>query len=158
MKSNHFLLMLLLSNSAMAMDIYPQVSANILEIKSAGEQVKSGDLIVKLDARQANLKLERLQVIQQTKQQDFDDAQLELNQTKELYDRMVASHRDVNIAQLAFDEKKRALDAHILTVQIQAIELEKYIITSPISGTIKATPNLRNSTNHFSPKPLLIIE
>jgi thiazole synthase len=37
------------------------------------------------------------------KQQDFDDKKLELQQTKELYERLVSSHRDLEIAQLAFD-------------------------------------------------------
>ena len=159
MKFNHSLLTgLLLTNSVIALDIYPQVSANIIEIKSVGKNVKTGDVVVILDSRQAKLKLAHLQVIQQTKQQAFDDAELELNQTKELYDRMVASHRDVHIAQTIFNEKKRELNAHNLTIQIQQIELEKYTITSPISGTIKTIPNVRNATNHFSPKPLIIIE
>ncbi|CAC9594505.1 hypothetical protein [uncultured Gammaproteobacteria bacterium] len=159
MKFNHYLTAgIFLSSTVLALDIYPQVSANIIEIKAVGKAVKPGDILVKLDNRQATLKLQHLQVIQKIKQQAFDDAEREFNQTQELYDRMVASHRDVDIAKITFDEKKRELDAHNLTIQIQKIELEKYRITSPISGTIKTIPNSRNATNHFSPKPLLIIE
>jgi hypothetical protein len=40
---------------------------------------------------------------QSIKQQDFDDKKLELQQTKALYERLVNSHRDLEIAQLAFD-------------------------------------------------------
>jgi hypothetical protein len=47
--------------------------------------------------------------LQSIKQQDFDDKKLELQQTKELYERLVSSHRDLEIAQLAFDATKREL-------------------------------------------------
>jgi hypothetical protein len=38
------------------------------------------------------------------------------------------------------------------------IELEKYTITSPISGVIKNLPNQRNVVNINAPKVLMIIE
>lgn len=159
MKFNkNLILSLLLCTSASALDIYPQVSGKILNIETVGKQVNIGDEIVKIDDRQAKLKLQLLQVIGKTKQQAFDDAQLNLNQTQELYDRMVASHRDLDIAKIDFDAKKHDLDAHNLKVKIQEIELEKYTIKSPLSGTIRATPNLRNTTNANAPEVLMVIE
>ena len=151
-------LMLLLPLHVFAIEIYPQVSASIVNIKSVGVQVNKGDVVVQLDDRQAKLKLGSLQVLKSIKQQEFDDKQLELNQTKELYDRMVASHRDLDIAQMAFDTAKRELDAHNIRVEIEKIELEKYVITTPISGTIKLLPNYRNTTNINAPKILMVIE
>ncbi len=151
-------LTILLPFSAWSIEIYPQVSSTITEIKSIGSQVEKGDVVVKLDNRQAKLELKYLQVLQSVKQQNFNDKQLELQQTQELYDRMVASHRDLNIAQMAFDATKRELDAHNLKVEIAQIELEKYNITSPVSGTIKALPNPRNTTNANAPKVLIVIE
>jgi hypothetical protein len=49
-------------------------------------------------------------------------------------------------------------DAHNLKVKIAQIELEKYTITSPISGVIKNLPNQRNVVNINAPKVLMIIE
>ena len=107
---------LLASNTAFSLDIYPQVSATIIKIKSIGEPVSKGDVVVQFDNRQAKLKLQHLQTLQQIKQQAFDDAQLELKQTQELYERMVASHRDLDKAQMQFNENKRELDAHNITI------------------------------------------
>ena len=156
--SRYLALSLSLSGMALALDIYPQVSSKIIEMKAVGEKVNVEDTIVKLDDRQAQLKLKHLNAIAAIKQQDFDDAQLTLDQTKELYDRMVSSHRDLDIAQMDFNAKKRELDAHKIQIEIQVIELEKYTIKSPIAGSIKATPELRNTTNASAPKVLMVID
>ena len=151
-------LSMLVSGATLALDIYPQVSSTIIEIAPTDKQVSSGDVLVKLDDRQAQLTLQHLKAIGTIKQQAFDDALLVFNQTQELYDRMVASHRDLDIAKMAHNAQKRELDAHNLLIKIQAIELEKYQIKAPISGVVKQTPNLRNTTNMAAPKVLLVIE
>lgn len=149
---------ILLSSPAMALDIYPQVSASIVEMTTPGKSVNPGDILVKLDDRQAQLTLQHLQAIGHIKQQTFDDTQLAFEQTQELYDRMVASHRDLDIAKMTRNAAKRELDAHNVLIKIQALELEKYLIKSPISGTVEKTPNLRNATNITRPKILVVIE
>ncbi len=141
-----------------AIEIYPQVSSKIIEIKTVNTQVEQGEVVIKLDDRQAQLELQHLQVLQSIKQQTFDDKQLELQQTQELFDRMVSSHRDVELAKLAFNAAKRELDAHNLKIEIAKLELEKFQITSPISGIVKSLPNSRNATNINSAKALMIIE
>jgi multidrug resistance efflux pump len=139
---------MLFFNPAIALDIYPQVSASIIEIITPGKPVNPGDILVKLDDSQAQLTL----------QQNFDDAQLNYEQTQELYDRMVASHRDLDIAKMSRDAAKRELDAHKVLIKIQTLELEKYLIKSTVSGIVKQTPNLRNTTNINNPKILVVIE
>lgn len=151
-------LALLLSLPTLSLEIYPQVSSAIITIKAIGTQVKKSEVIVQLDDRQAQLELRHLKVLQSIKQQAFDDKKLALNQTQELYNRLVKSHRDLEIAQLAFDAAKRELEAHKLKVKIAQIELEKYTIASPISGVVKDLPNQRNATNINAPKMLIIIE
>ena len=148
----------LLSLSVNAIEIYPQVSSTIVEIKPVNTQVKPGDIVVKLDDQQAQLELEYLQVMQSIKQQTFDDKQLQLLQTQELYERMVSSDRDVEIATLEFNAAKRELDAHNLKIKIAKLELDKFQIKSPISGVVKSLPNPRNTTNINSPRVLMIIE
>ena len=96
MKSKHLLpLALLLTLPVNALEIYPQVSSTIMSMKTLGSEVNQGDVLIKLDDRQAQLKLKYLQAILSIKQQAFDDAKLHLDQTQELYDRLVASHRDL---------------------------------------------------------------
>lgn len=151
-------LAILLPLHAYSFEIYPQVSSAIIEIKNIGDKVSAGNIIIKLDNRKAKLELEYLQILQSIRQRDFDDKQLEFKQTEELYDRMVASHRDLDIAKAAFDKSKRELDAHNIKIKIAQIELDKYTIITPISGEVIATPNLRNVTNARMPKILMIIQ
>ena len=159
MEFNHFLMFLIfLSHQAFALDIYSQVSGSITNIKNIGDSVNTGDVVITIDNRQAQLKLKYMEVIGKIKQQAYDDAKLKLDQTKELYDRMVASHHDLDIAQIDFNAKDHELSAHKIKTEIQKIELEKYQIKSPISGVIKATPNARNITNINAPKILMVIE
>ena len=159
MKFNNWLALgLFLPSISLALDIYPQVSGSIVEMATPGQQVNAGDILVKIDDRQAQLKLQHLEITGSIKQQAFDDALLTLNQTQELYDRMVTSHRDLDVAKIEHNAKKRELDAHNVLIKIQTIELEKYQIKSPISGIVKETPQLRNVTNIASPKVLVVIE
>jgi multidrug efflux pump subunit AcrA (membrane-fusion protein) len=74
-------LAILLPSSTLGLEIYSQVSSAIIEIKPVKTQVKKGDVIVRLDDRQAKLELQYLKTLQSIKQQDFDDKKLELQQT-----------------------------------------------------------------------------
>ncbi|MBA5248930.1 MAG: hypothetical protein FE834_05275 [Gammaproteobacteria bacterium] len=152
------LLPLLFSINAFSLEIYPLVSGEITMLKTTGSVVKKGDLLVQIDNTQATLELDYLKALQKTYQQNFDDKQLELQQTQELYDRLVASRRELTIVQLIFDKAKRELVAHNIKIKIANIELTKYQIYAPLSGTIQATPNLRNATNINAPKILIVLE
>ncbi|BBB23504.1 conserved hypothetical protein [Isorropodon fossajaponicum endosymbiont JTNG4] len=158
MKIKSMILLVFISMNTAALEIYPLVSGEITMIKSIGSSVKQGDLLVQIDNAQAKLELDYLKALQKTYQQNFDDKQLDLQQTQELYDRLVSSHRDLEIIQLVFDKAKRELEAHNIKIKIAEIELKKYKIYAPIPGTIKATPNLRNATNTNAPKVLIILE
>ncbi len=158
MKIKLVILLVFISINIPALEIYPLVSGKITMIKPVGSSVKQGDLLVQIDNTQAKLELDYLKALQKTYQQNFDDKQLDLQQTQELYDRLVSSHRDLEIAQLIFDKSRRELEAHNIKIKISEIELNKYQIYAPIYGTIKATPNLRNAANTNAPKVLIILE
>ncbi|VVM18662.1 hypothetical protein BSPWISOXPB_7915 [uncultured Gammaproteobacteria bacterium] len=66
-------LAILLPLSTLGLEIYPQVSGTIIEIKPVKTQVEKGDVIVRLDDRQSKLELQYLRTLQSIKQQDFDD-------------------------------------------------------------------------------------
>ncbi len=156
MKSRYLLpLTLLIALPSWALDIYPQVSGTIIEIKTVGTEVKQGEVLVTLDNRQAQLEVDYLTAILAIKQQEFDDAKLHLEQTQELYDRLVASHRDLEEAQMNFNAAQRELTAHQVKIQIAQIELEKYQIYSPIDATVESLVNPRNATNINQPQALM---
>ena len=159
MKSKYLLLLAsLLALPINALEIYPQVSSTITNIKAVGSEVSQGEILIELDDRQAQLKLQYLKAILSIKQQGFDDAKLHLQQTQELYDRLVASHRDLEDAQLDFNAKQRELEVQQLKISIQEIELEKYQIRAPINASIDTIPNPRNTTNAQNPKVLMILQ
>ncbi|BAS68133.1 efflux RND transporter periplasmic adaptor subunit [Bathymodiolus septemdierum thioautotrophic gill symbiont] len=158
MKIKPILLLLFISFNTLALEIYPLVSGEITMIKPVRTHVEKGDLLVQIDDAQAKLELNYLKALQKTYQQNFKDKQLELKQTQELYDRLVSPHRDLEIAQLIFDQARRELEAHNIKIKIAENQLKKYQLHAPISGTISMTPNLRNATNMNAPKVLMILE
>ena len=150
--------LLCISLNALALEIYPLVSGKINMIKAVGSAIKQGDLLVQIDDTEAKLELDYLLALQRIHQQNLDDKQLELQQTKELYERLVASYRDLEIIQLAFNRAKQEMDAHNAKIKIVEHKLSQYQIHAPTDGTIKALPNRRNVTNIHAPKVLMVIE
>jgi multidrug resistance efflux pump len=53
----------LLPLSTLGLEIYPQVSGTIIEIKPVKTQVEKGDVIVRLDDRQSKLELQYLKLM-----------------------------------------------------------------------------------------------
>ncbi len=142
MKIKFYLLFITLSMfNIYAMDIYPQVSAKIVAIKAVDDKFETGDILVKLDNKQAVLKFNYLQAINKFYEQNFIDRQLSLKEKLELFERLVGTRRDLKQAQLDFKQATRELEASKLRVKIAKIELEKYLIIAPFNGVITKVNN-----------------
>lgn len=147
-----------LSTHVYSLDIYSEVSSTILSMKNIGDKVAKGEVIVQLDSRQAELELKAQEMILETKEYVFNDRQKILVQTQELYDRLVGSKRNLDLAQENFDAARREFEAQKIAVEIAKIELEKYQIKSPVNGTVDSIPSPRNLTNISNPKILMVID
>lgn len=152
------LLLIFISINSLALEIYPLVSGKIIFIKTEGSNVKKDEVIVKIDPTETLLKLKHQQILQQTYKQNLKDKELILKQKNELYERMVGSHRNVEIAKLEFNEAKYALEAHNINIEITKNILKNHQIISGINAVVEKTPHYRNATNINNPKILMVLK
>jgi len=142
---------------AAQMNIYAQVSANINYIKSAGSSINKGDVLVRLDSKQAQAKLNEVMSLSNYKKVILDDAKKVLDDYTLLYDSTVASKRELDLAELNERKARYAYEEQESKVRYYKEELKKYIIRAPFKGTITKLVNQRNVTNIKSPKSLMEI-
>lgn len=144
-----------LVNTALALDIYPQVSANILFIAPVDSKVNKGDILVQFDDRIAKQQLGRALVILKLKQQLSADKKLDLEQITTLFDNLVRSKRELELAQIAYKTAQYEQQAQNYLVELRKLDLEKYTIRSPFDVIVTQTPHLRNVSNHYQPQVLM---
>ncbi len=137
--------------------IYPQVSAEITYLAKPGQKFKKGDILVKLDARLARAELQQQQAILSIKQQQLDDDEHTFGQIQQLFDNLVRSKRELELAEIDYKQSKYAVQAQKARIAQQQLLLEKYQILAPFDLEIVAMPEPRNITNHHHPKPLLLV-
>lgn len=137
--------------------IYAEVSSTIVWLANPGQSLKKDEPLVKLDARLATAKLAEQQAILSIKQQQFADKKLVFGQIKQLFDNLVRSKRELDLAEIDYKEAKYQLTAQKSRVMQQQLWLEKHQILAPFDLQVKSTPELRNVTNHRQPKPLLFV-
>lgn len=138
--------------------IYPQVSAQILEIGAAGQSFKKGAVLVKLDDRLAQAELIEQLVILNIKQQLLDDAKLTHHQTQQLFDNLVRSNRELELAQIEHKQAQYELEVQQAKVKQYQLKLDYYQIKAPFDLVIEQVLNPRNTTNHYQPQPLLLVK
>ena len=141
-----------------AYEIYPEVSAKIIHIAKVGSTIKAGELLVHFDDRQIKAKLARAQAGLNILGENALDLKLELEQTRELYERLVRAKRDVELAEIAYKKAKYEKIAQEMLIKVLTLELEKYQLRAPFDAKIIETPNLRNRANHHHPKLLMRLE
>ncbi len=140
------------------MQIYAEVSAKINHIAQVGLVVNKTGVLIELDSSQAQLKLSVTKNILKVKKQLLEDKQREYQEIKTLFDSLVRSRKELELAQIDFNQAQYEYDAQNDRVQIAQLELKKYQITAPFKSKVLSVPNLRNTTNHFQPKVLMVIE
>lgn len=137
-------------------------------ITKLGMQAKQAELDIKQFKQNLSsqvlmlwLTLNELKQIQTSLTTELDYRDLYLEGARAHYEMELESDIGDALTQFTNTEyklAKRELEAHNIKIKIAEIELKKYKIYAPISGTIKATPNLRNATNTNAPKVLIILE
>lgn len=150
---------LLLSLSSYAeYAIYPQVSSEILWIAKSGDNLKKGAVLVKLDARLAQQKLKQQQAILAVKQLQFNDKKFVFRQIKRLFDNLVRSKREFELAEIDYQQAQGEMLAQKSLVEQQKLWVEKHQILAPFDLQVLKVPNPRNATNQQHPKPLLLVK
>lgn len=153
-----FLSLLLTGQSYALYKVYPQVSAKITYLAQVSQTLKKGEVMVRLDNRIAKAQLAESQAILKIKRQLLADAELTHKQVQQLFDNLVRSKRELELAQIAHHQAKYKAKAQENRVQQQQLLLEQYQILAPFDAIVVSVPTPRNTTNHHHPKPLLLLE
>lgn len=101
-----------------------------------GQTVKKGDRLLNLDANRFQAKLNSLQAQQTLQKAKLADAQIELDQALDLYDRTVTSKRTRDAAQLAYDVANATYQQAQAEVALHQAWSKYIYITAPVSGKV----------------------
>ncbi len=138
--------------------IYAQVSAKIIAIAKVNQIFKKDEVLVSLDDRIAKTSLTEQLAILSIKQQLANDAQLAYQQTQQLFDNLVRSKRELELAEIAYKQAQYELEAQSAKVLKQRFLLEQYKILAPFDLKVIKVLNPRNISNNYHSKPLLLVQ
>lgn len=124
-----------------------------------GDKVKKGQLLFRLDSKQAQLAVEQAKAAVASAKVAEQTAQLDFDRTKQLHDKG-------NVAQAAYDQAKARLDAAKAAVEQAntAVSLAKKVATdtavhSPINGVItQKLKNVGETATMMPPTIVLVVQ
>lgn len=115
------------------------VSGQVKEVKVAvGDHVQKGQLLVSLDSRpfQAKVQQSRARVVAAREQQE--EAQREMQRAEELFDRTVLSIHEKKLVEIELTKAKAALQSAQAEQQLAQVDLEYSQVRAPFAGKIVA--------------------
>ncbi len=129
--------------------VTPKVSGKVVSVPvDVGDTVREGQVLVQLDTtdveaqlRQAEAGLTVAQVNQQLAAITLENARVNLERVKELHNQGVVSDKDLEMAQMAFDQANSGLaDAQVkqaeASLDLIKNQLQNFTLTAPISGMV----------------------
>ncbi len=124
-----------------------------------GDPVKAGALLLKLDPRRYQYRLNRAQAVLQAAQVELEDVELELNNQLDLFERMVTTESELKRAKRAAARVRAAVAQREAERDEAALELELTTLKAPLDGVITerlAEPGEVISSHH--PATLLLLQ
>lgn len=123
-----------------------------------GDKVKKGQKLITIDPAIYQAKLKMLQAQQQGAKVTRDDAQIELDQALDLYNRTVTAKRALDAAQLSFDQAQASYEKAKAQTHFHQAWSKYYYIKAPIAGTITKIYSPLGSTVFKENSPIIDIE
>lgn len=123
-----------------------------------GQQVKSGQLLIKIDDTRYQAKLKALQASVEMTRLKLADAKIELDQALDLYDRTVSAKRELDAAQLAYDVAQQLHLKAQAELEMGQAWLKYYVIKAPVAGQIKTINAPKGATVYKENTPIIQIE
>ena len=121
--------------------IKPQVSGQLMEICiTEGQQVKKGDVLFRIDDRNAQLELEVAEANLLSAQAAESSAKLEFESNKNLYEKGIVSKYMVDNAENQYKQAQASVAQHKATANRARVNLGYCTITSPVAGVIGSIP------------------
>jgi len=121
--------------------IKPQVSGQLMAVCiTEGQQVKAGDVLFRIDSRDAALELESAEANLLAAQASESSALLEYESTKNLYQKGIVSKYMLDNAENSFKQAKASVAQYKATADRARVNLSYCTITSPVDGVIGSVP------------------
>ncbi|MBQ6983314.1 MAG: efflux RND transporter periplasmic adaptor subunit [Paludibacteraceae bacterium] len=121
--------------------IMPQVSGQLMEVCiTEGRQVKKGDVLFRIDSRNAQLELESAEANLLAVQAQESSAKLEYESTKNLFEKGIVSRYMLESAENSYKQAQASVALYKATADRARVNLSYCTITSPVAGVIGSIP------------------
>ena len=121
--------------------ITPQISGQLMEVCiTEGQQVKRGDVLFRIDSRDAQLELESAEANLLSAQAQESSARLEYESNKNLYDKKIVSKYVLDNAENQYKQAQASVAQYQATVNRAHVNLSYCTITAPVDGIIGSVP------------------
>lgn len=125
----------------------------------AGQRVQRGELLLKIDPRRYQYRLNRAEAALKAVQVEAEDMALELSDQLELYERMVTTESELKRVQRAAAKVDAQVAQRAAERDEAALDLEQTVLKSPLGGVVVqrlAEPGEVLSRHH--PAPVLLLQ
>lgn len=117
--------------------ITPQVSGQLMQIcVSEGQQVQKGDVLFKIDARNAELELDAAEANLLAAQANASSAKMELESNKNLFAKNIVSRYMLDNSENNYKQAQAAVSQAQASVNRAKVNLGFCTITAPVTGII----------------------
>ena len=121
--------------------ITPQVSGQLMEVCiTEGQQVKKGDVLFRIDSRDAELELESAEANLLAAQAQESSAKLEFESNTNLYNKGIVSKYVLDNAENQYKQAQASVAQYRATANRARVNLGYCTITAPVDGIIGSIP------------------
>lgn len=123
------------------------VTGQVTQVKvKTGQQVKAGELILKIDDRRYQAKLKALTAEVNYRKAALEDTQIEYDQTLDMFDRTVIARRPLERAKRDLELAQQALIKAQGELEMHQAWLDYFYVKAPVNGVIKSLSVTQGST------------
>lgn len=135
------------------------VSGQVTEVLvKVGQQVKAGELVLKIDDRHYQAKLKALKAEVAYRKAAREDSQIEYDQTLDMFDRTVIARRPLERAKLDLELAEQSLLKAQGELEMHQAWRDYYYVKAPVNGEIKSLAVGQGATVFGENEALFIIE
>ena len=121
--------------------ITPQISGQLMEVCiTEGQQVKKGQVLFRIDSRDAQLELESAEANLLAAQAQESSAKLEFESNTNLYAKRIVSKYVLDNAENQYKQAQASVAQYKATVNRARVNLGYCTITAPVDGVIGSVP------------------
>ena len=121
--------------------IKPQISGQLVEVCiTEGQQVKKGDVLFRIDSRDAQLELQSAEANLLAAQAKESSAKLEYESNKNLYEKKIVSKYVLDNSENQYKQAQASVAQYQATANRARVNLGYCTITAPVDGAIGSIP------------------